>query len=209
MIARITGRLVDVSDAGVAIVERDGVAYEVFVPAASQPELAARCGQELTLFTVLYLEGNLAAGNLVPRLLGFVSAVDRAFFHEFTKVRGISQRRGMRAMSLPTAQLATAIEHGDERLLATLPEIGKKTAAQIVADLRGKLAAFVTGAGGGAAPGLSDLTDAQRVALEILVQWGDRRHDAQRWITAAVDEEPGLHDPEEIVRAAYRVKNRR
>ena len=52
-----------------------------------------------------------------------------------------------------------------------------------------------------------EMSDAQKVALEILVQWGDKRPDAQRWITAAVENEKMLTKPEDIVRAAYRVKH--
>ncbi|HMQ17395.1 MAG TPA: hypothetical protein PKC49_15630, partial [Phycisphaerae bacterium] len=61
---------------------------------------------------------------------------------------------------------------------------------------------------GGPTPVVAEWTGVRRVALEILVQWGDRRADAQRWIAAALEEVPDLREPEEIVRAAYRVKNR-
>ena len=107
-------------------------------------------------------------------------------------------------MSVPAHQIAWAVENGDERTLASLPELGKRTATQVIAQLRGKLARFVTPA---AVPApMAELTDVQRIALEILVHWGDRRADAQRWLAAAVAAEPELREPEEIVRAVYRVK---
>jgi hypothetical protein len=56
---------------------------------------------------------------------------------------------------------------------------------------------------------MAEMTDAQRVALEILVQWGDRRADAQRWIAAAVERDPALAEPDAIVRAAYRARETR
>ncbi|MBW7904354.1 MAG: hypothetical protein LC135_12525 [Phycisphaerae bacterium] len=209
MIARIAGRLVELTPGGSACIETGGgLTYEVLVPSAAVAALTLQLGQVVALSTLQYFEGNIASGNLVPRLLGFLTPADRAFFQEFTKVRGISLRRGLRAMSLPAAQLAAAIESGDERLLSSLPEIGKKTAAQIVADLRGKLGEFAGAAAGGPTPVAAEWTGVRRVALEILVQWGDRRADAQRWIAAALEEVPDLREPEEIVRAAYRVKNR-
>ena len=109
-------------------------------------------------------------------------------------------------MSVPCHQIAAAIENGDERLLTSLPEIGKRTAAQIVTELRGKMTEFL-------APSTrptpeAELTDAQLVAVDILVQWGDRRADAQRWVSEAVKAEPDLSGPDEIVRAAYRAKGR-
>lgn len=203
MICRLTGRVVAVDEETV-VLEQGGIGYEVQVPASAPGQLQQLRGQEVTLFTIQYFEGNPAGAHLFPRLIGFLTETERAFFGVFTKVRGVSIRRALRAMSLPVDQLAAAIERGDARLLTTLPEIGKKTAAQLVTELRGRLQAFLAPAAG-PLPAL-ELTDAQRVALEILVQWGDRRADAQRWIAAAVQADPGLTEPDDIVRAAYRLK---
>jgi Holliday junction DNA helicase RuvA len=193
------------ADEQAVVLDVGGVCYEIFVPASSVPDLQRLVGEEVTLFTMQYLEGNPAVSNFVPRMIGFLSEADREFFGRFIKVKGVSLRRALRAMVAPVHQLANAIESGDEGLLAGLPEIGKRTAAQIVTDLRGKLARFVTPT---AAPlPARELTDAQKVALEILVQWGDKRADAQRWIATAVEADPRLVTPEEIVRAAYRAKH--
>jgi Holliday junction DNA helicase RuvA len=204
VICRLTGRVVS-AHGNAAVVEIGGFGYEVLVPASSLPNLERLIGEEATLFTIQYLEGNPAASNFVPRTIGFLSESDREFYNLFVKVKGVSMRKALRAMALPAHQLAAAIEHGDEHLLTSLPEIGKRTAAQIVTDLRGKLERFVVPS---AAPTpMRELTDAQKVALEILVQWGDRRADAQRWISAAVEAVPNLTTPEDIVRAAYRAKH--
>jgi len=206
MICRLTGRIVAATDSAVAV-EVGGVCHEVLAPACSLPDLQRLSGNEVTLFTLEYLEGNPTVGNLIPRMVGFLSETERAFFHEFIKVRGVSMRRALRAMAIPPHQLAAAIERGDDKTLASLPEIGKKTAAQMITDLRGKLQRFLTPE---AAPlPLQEMSGAQKVALEILVQWGDRRADAQRWIAAAVEAEPALTEPGAIVRAAYRKKSER
>ncbi len=202
MICRLTGRVVGMHGDAV-VLELGGVAYEVMVPAAALPDLTQRIGHELTLFTVQYFEGNPAGAHLIPRLVGFLSPVDREFFQLFTRVKGISTRRALRAMSVPTPQLLAAIERGDVRLLTSLPEIGKKTAAQIIADLRGELPDLA--ATYGATPA-AQFTDAQRLAIDILVKWGDRRADVQQWVAAAVERDPTLSEPDAIVRAAYRAK---
>jgi Holliday junction resolvasome RuvABC DNA-binding subunit len=107
-------------------------------------------------------------------------------------------------MSVPSSQIAQAIAQGDERFLAGLPEVGKRTAGQIVAQLGGKVERFLAPS---AAPlPAAALSGAERLALDILVRWGDRRADAQRWIALALEAEPGLREPDEIVRAAYRAK---
>jgi Holliday junction DNA helicase RuvA len=204
MICRITGRVVAVN-ASAVVVERDGLWYEVLAPAASMADLQRRIGDDVALHTFEYLEGNLAGSNLLPRLVGFLSQADRDFFNLLTRVKGISIRRALKAMAVATPQIAAAIAHGDERLLTSLPEIGKKTASQIIAELRNEVEAFLSGAAVSGAP-TAEFTDAQKVALEILVQWGDRRADAQRWIAVATQAEPGLTEPDAIVRAAYRAK---
>lgn len=205
MIARITGRLVSTGPESVEV-ETGGLVYEVLIPAVSANELQQRIGRETTLYTVHYLEGSPAGGNLAPRLLGFLTPADREFFEAFITVKGISMRRALRVMVVPYPAIAAAIERGDVAFLTNLPEIGKKTAAQILTDLRSKVARFTTVE---KTSPIEDLSDAQRVALEILVQWGDRRADAQRWVAAAVEADPGLHEPDAIVRAAYRVKAER
>jgi Holliday junction DNA helicase RuvA len=204
VICRLTGRLIEIVEHA-AVVDVGGICYEVLVPASSLAGLQRLVGEDVTLFTIQYLEGNPTGTNFIPRVIGFLSETDREFFDKFVKVKGVSMRKALRAMAVPAHQLAAAIETGDDHVLTSLPEIGKKTAAQIVTDLRGKLDRFLVPS---SAPlPVRELTDAQKIALDILVQWGDRRPDAQRWITAAVEADPNLKTPEDIVRAAYRAKH--
>lgn len=207
MISRVTGRLLEVGE-GTALLEVGSLVLELLVPAREATDLLAARGHEVTLHTILHLEGNPALGNLTPRLIGFTSPADRSFFSEFTRVKGVSTRRALRAMSLSTPQLAAAIERGDERLLTTLPEIGRKTATQIVTELRGKLTPFLTGPTTERAGEPIELPAAHHTALEILVSWGDRRPDALRWISIVREQHPDLEEPEAIVREAYRLKAR-
>lgn len=206
MIARITGRLAALDDEH-ATLDCDHVSYEVLVPASVLQQLADHAGEAVSLHTIQYLEGNPAGANLIPRLIGFLTPLERAFFRQFTRVKGISYRKALRAMALPIPQLASAIAQGDARLLTSLPEIGKKTATQIISDLRDQMEPFLDLAEAPAPP--ARLTDAQQTALEILVQWGDRRADAERWVAIVAEEDADLNEPEDIVRAAYRVKERR
>lgn len=203
MIARVTGRLSHYDDQRI-LLEVGALSYELLAPASCLSQCVHLLNTEVTFFTVHYLEGNLGGGNLTPRLLGFLSEQDRQFFNELTRVKGVSVRKALRAMSVPTAAIALAIERGDENFLKELPEIGRKTAVQLISELRGRMAPFLTGAP--VTMPAAELSGAQRTALEILVTWGDRRPDAQRWIAAAIEADPKLATPEEIVRAAYRIK---
>lgn len=205
MIAEIVGRLRSVKE-HTAYVDGGTLTYELLIPDSAMADLHPLIGAEVRLHTLFFLDGSMATGNLVPRLVGFPTEAERDFFVLLNRVKGISTRKALRAMAVPHQQIAAAIANGDERYLVGLPEIGKRTAAQIITDLRDEVQRFVAPA---AAPApVSQLTDAQRVAIEIIVQWGDRQADAQRWVTAAVDADATLGTPDEIVRAAYRVKQR-
>lgn len=206
MIIRLTGNLAEVDDESI-VLERDGVAREVLVPRFAVGELAAYRGQQVTLHTIEFYEGNHASGHLVPRVLGFLHREDRSFFERFVDVKGIGPRKALKALAQPVRKIAAWIEAGDTKALAGLPGIGARAAEMIVATLRGKVADLAMGAAvvpeGAKA---TELTSAQRDALEILVAWGDPRAEAQRWIERAAQLHPDLSGPDQWVRVAYRVK---
>jgi Holliday junction DNA helicase RuvA len=206
MIVRISGRLSDIGEDS-AVVERDGIAYEVLVPSCAVPELAAYQGDVVTLHTLEYLEGNAAGGNLTPRMIGFLHPEDRTFFRLFVTVKGIGVRKGLRALAEPVARIAAYIESGDTTALARLPGIGRRMSEQIVAELRGKVAAHAFAAEGAPLATQRDFSSDQRDAVEILVAWGDSRSDAGRWIARAAHLHEDLDTPEAWVKAAYRIKS--
>jgi len=205
MIARITGVVADVFEDAV-VIDRDGLGYEVLVPGHAIGELAAIRGQQVTLHTLEYYEGAAVGGNLTPRLVGFLHAEDRAFFQRFITVKGVGIRRALRALVEPAAHIASAIEAGDARALTRLPGIGKRAADQIIAELKGKVDAFALTAAAARSPAKSDWTPAQRDALEVLVAWGERRSDAEQWLQRAAQLHPDIAQPDEWIRAAYRIK---
>ncbi len=204
MIVRYTGVLTDVAEDSV-ILEREGVAREVLVPAYALIDLAPMRGDEVTLHTTEIYEGSQSSGNLVPRMLGFTSTEDRAFFMLFVGVKGIGPRKALKALAMPVRKIATWIETSDAKSLTGLPGIGKRAAELMIATLKGKLAAFAIPAEGGDTLG-QVLSNAQKDALDVLLAWGDTRADAQRFLQRAGELEPGLETPEEWVRVAYRVK---
>jgi Holliday junction DNA helicase RuvA len=206
MIVKVRGQLTDLTEVSV-IIERDGLAYEILVPAYALGELAACRGQEVSLYTLEYLEGTTAGGNLTPRMIGFMHPEDRAFFRHFVTVKGVGPRKGLKALDQPVARIAADIQAGNTSGLSRLPGIGKRMAEQIVAELRGKVEefAFVTRDVPQAAKGA--LSTAQRDAIEIIVAWGDSRSDAERWVARAAQLHDDVKTAEAWVRAAYRIKS--
>lgn len=141
MIARLTGVLVSVTDDTV-LVDCQGIGYEVLIPPASQPALAAMRDAPVTLHTLHYLEGGLGGGNPVPRLAGFLTEIEREFAQRFITVKGIGVKAVLKALTVPVHDIARAIEQKDIRALVQLPGIGKRSAEQIIAELNGKVGKY-------------------------------------------------------------------
>ena len=141
MITRITGRLVRLDNDSAAIAV-GAFEYEVFIPEFVRRQLQASIGQDVSLRTMEYLEGNPARGNLVPRMIGFMSDVEREFFDAICSVDGVGVKKALRSMVRPVRDVAVAIEEQDIKQLSALPGIGAAIAERIVAQLRRKKAKF-------------------------------------------------------------------
>ena len=115
---------------------------EVLIPEVARRQLQSKIGEMIVLHTVFYIEGNQMTGRMNPRLVGFLSAIDREFFDTFCSVDGVGVRKALRAMVRPTRELARTIQDQDVRSLATYPGIGEATAERIVAKLRRKVGKF-------------------------------------------------------------------
>ena len=202
MIARIAGRLEEVSETAVLIDVGGGLWYEALIPACDAERLTKRLGQDVILFTIHYHEGDPSHGAVTPRLLGFLSQADREFFRVFTTVKGIGNRKALRAIVRPVAELAAAIQAKDVRFLKTLPEIGPRMAERTVTELAGKVDEFA----GPAAPAGPELGEAAEEAVAVLVQLGERRADAVALVERVLAVAPELAAPEAIIQQAYRLK---
>ena len=99
-------------------------------------------GEPIELHTIFYIEGGAMVGRMIPRLIGFLSAIDREFFEIFCSVDGVGVRKALRAMVRPVRELARTIQDQDVKLLSTFPGIGEATAERIVAKLRRKVGKF-------------------------------------------------------------------
>lgn len=205
MIAKISGTLAEVADAAV-LIEVGEIGYEVMVPGYALELLASKIGQQVSLYTLEYLEGSLATGgNLVPRLIGFMHSEERAFFERFTSVKGVGMRKALKALSMPISRVASAIEAKDTKLLQSLPGVGRRLADQMVAELAGKMDEFALEAAAQRGD-TSGWAQGHTEALEILLQLGERRSDAQELIERVRQVDPKMDRPEEIVQAVYRLK---
>ena len=204
MIARVEGKLVKL-DSDSALVQVGAVGYEVMLPSYCVSALSDKIGADITLCTLEYYEGTPGGGNLIPRMVGFLSAGERDFFTKFISVKGMGIKKGLRSLCIPIATIAAVIENGDDITLLTLPGVGKRMAQQIIAELRGKLQTFAVGADAVSSAEVR-LKPFQAEALEILIVWGEKRSDAMELIELACKKHPDINSAEELVPLVYRLK---
>jgi len=204
MIATIEGKLVKL-DADSALVQVGAVGYEVMLPGYCVDTLSGKVGSEISLCTMEYYEGSAMGGNMIPRMVGFLSSGERDFFRKYTSVKGIGIKKGLRSLSIPIATIAAAIEDGDNKVLMSLPSVGKRMAQQIIAELKGKLEAFAIGAEAAGAME-AKFKPFQAEALEILIAWGEKRLEVMELIELACERHPDADSAEALVPLVYRLK---
>lgn len=205
MISRIEGVLAGV-DGGRVELRCGPLTYELLIPAADEPRLASLLGEHIEFHARHFLENQGQGSSYIPRLIGFASAEQRAFFELLTKVKGMGTRRALRALQMPHQTIARAIGNKDIDLLTTLPEVGSRTAETMVAELQGKVDRFIELKSTGDPTIDSRQPATVRDAVAALTQLGESKLQARRLIEQALAEEPELDSADALVAAAYRVK---
>ncbi|WP_297816436.1 Holliday junction branch migration protein RuvA [uncultured Lactobacillus sp.] len=116
------------------VVDVNGVGYKVFSPTPYSY-------QENESATV-YVEQIVRDTGI--SLYGFLTKEDKALFLKLLSVSGIGPKSALAIMAAEDSDsLASAIEKGEVKYLTRFPGVGKKTASQIVLDLKGKLGDYV------------------------------------------------------------------
>jgi Holliday junction DNA helicase RuvA len=205
MIARIAGKLEQVSETQVLLDTGGGLWYEVLIPRCDLEHHSSRLGQEILLHTIHYFEGDPTRGQQQPRLIGFLTEQAREFFRLFTTVKGLGTRKALRALVKPVGQIAAAIGAKDAGLLKALPEIGPRSAERIITELHDKVGDYVEGTYAGA-PAQAELSEAAADAVIALIQLGEKRPDARALVERVAAVAPELQTPEEILQHVYRLK---
>ena len=143
MITKIVGKLESIKDEYI-IVGVNGLYYQVLLPSGlvQKLRLSKDVGDEISLYTLYYIEGGFGMGNQFPRLIGFLNELDREFFEKFITVKGLGEKKALKSLTMPVKNIAAAIELGNTKELSSLPGIGPRMAEKIIAELKGKLSVF-------------------------------------------------------------------
>ena len=184
------------------VLDVGGVGYELAVPVGAS--FAASNGAALRVWTHLVVRED------AHLLYGFPDAGTRDLFRALLTVSGVGPRVALGVLSgLPREELLAAILAGDLARLTAVRGVGKKTAEQILLDLRDKalrLAAASDGADerprprSGDGPPL-DLRASLEDAVGALISIGFSEKDARRQVERAA-RQVDPHDLELLVRTA-------
>jgi holliday junction DNA helicase RuvA len=203
VITRITGKLVQVSDTE-ATLEVGAFEYEVYIPEFVRRQLQTEIGNTVSLRTLEYLEGNAqSGGRLIPRLVGFLSEVEREFFDMICSVDGVGVKKALRSMVRPVREVATSIEEQDIKGLSALPGIGPAIAERIVAKLRRKMTKFALMAAKELPPEVAE-PDVVTVAFEALMALGHTSTDARHKIESVTQSKKKFKSVEDLLTEIYR-----
>jgi holliday junction DNA helicase RuvA len=134
MIAHLRGTLL-AKRPGQAIVETNGVGYDVAISVPTFSELPA-AGSTVALHVYTHVREDAL------QLYGFMQQSEKQLFEKLITVSGIGPKLAMTILSGMRAEdMAGAIRGNDVARLTRIPGIGKKTAERMVLELRDKLPA--------------------------------------------------------------------
>lgn len=131
MYAYIKGTLTVLNPTHV-VVEASGVGYEIQTP--NSYRFQKQMDQEVVIHTSLIVRED------AQLLYGFINQEEKDMFLNLIKVTGIGPKSALAILASSSPNdVKIAIENENDAYLTQFPGIGKKTARQIVLDLKGKV----------------------------------------------------------------------
>lgn len=131
MYAYIKGTLTELNPTHV-VVETSGVGFEIQTP--NSYRFQKYMDKEVIVHTSLIVRED------AQLLYGFINQEEKDMFHSLIKVTGIGPKSALAILASSSPNdVKIAIENENDAYLTKFPGIGKKTARQIVLDLKGKV----------------------------------------------------------------------
>lgn len=207
MITKLTGKLLRLGDDR-ATIEVPPFEYEVLIPEFTRRQLQGSVSESISLHTIHVLDGNpTTGGRMFPRLIGFMSEVEREFFDLICSVKGLGAKKALKAMVRPVKDIAKAIEQQDVNTVKTLPGVGPKMAELMIANLRRKMPKFAL---------MADRSDTQDSAdversivdevFQILCSMGHSESESRQLLDGPLATKKKFKDVEALFQAVYDTK---
>ncbi len=113
------------------VIEQQGIGYQIYTP---NPFVFHKGEEVIQIFTHLHVRED------AHQLMGFPTLPQRELFRKLILVSGIGPKGALAILaSGEPNHVIQAIEREDEAFLVKFPGVGKKTARQMILDLKGKL----------------------------------------------------------------------
>lgn len=142
------------------VIETNGIGYKVLI--ANPFRLTGQLNKE----ALVYLYQDVKQDSI--QLFGFKSLEEKNLFLKLINVSGIGPKSALAILANDNHQgFVQAIEDNNVTFLIKFPGVGKKTAQQIVLDLKGKLSEFeVMGQGTGHSQSVLDTGESGNQSFE-------------------------------------------
>jgi holliday junction DNA helicase RuvA len=202
VITKISGSLLRIDD-DAATLEAAPFEYQVFIAESTRRSLQGLVGQSISLHTIYYHDGDPSRGRVTPRLVGFLSDVEREFFEMFCSVDGVGAKKALRAMVRPVQDIAVMIEEQDAKGLSSLPGVGAATADRIIAKLRRKMSKFALLVAQRQEYEAEVKRDVVQETFEALRALGHTDADARRLLDSVLKTKRKFADVEAVLQAIY------
>ena len=202
MITKLTGKLLRLGD-DTATIEVAPFEYDISIPEYTRRQLQPQMGDVVSLHTIHYMEGDPSRGRVTPKLVGFISEVEREFFDMFCSVDGVGPKKALRAMGRPVQDISVMIEEQDAKGLSSLPGVGAATADRIIAKLRRKMSKFALLVAAKQEYSAEVKRDVVEETYAALLTLGHSSADARRLLDDVLKTKKKFSDVEALLAAIY------
>jgi Holliday junction DNA helicase RuvA len=132
MISYVKG-ILDHKEPGQAIVDVNGIGYEVFIPLTTYQKLPA-IGNQVKLHTYHYVRED------AMHLYGFFSQEEKETFELLLTISGVGAKVALSVLSTVSVdEFRRSVAQGDMKSLTRIPGIGKKSAERMLLELKDKV----------------------------------------------------------------------
>ena len=129
MISQLHGIVLEASPSQV-VIDVSGIGFELGISGITAAQLPA-LGDEVRLYTRMQVREDACM------LFGFTTAEERTMFDRLVAVSGVGPRLALAVLStFTTSQLYSIVMAEDDKNMATVPGVGKKTAKRLILELK-------------------------------------------------------------------------
>ena len=198
MITHVAGKLTAALPTQ-AIVDVNGVGYELLIPLSSYDRLPA-IGQSVQVLTHLHVREDAHV------LYGFMSTAERDLFRLLVNnVSGIGPKLALAVLSgMSVGNFKSAVVNGDVASLSKISGLGKKTAERIVLELKDKLGVTAVWEAASASHAPTAQETQANEALLALIALGYKQVDAHKTVRDLQEKQPEVKSAEELVKLALK-----